>query len=119
MVPPFLAYYGAVNSNKTMLELAYNQIRLYRDQLREPSSGLWMHIDLGSWQDTGLWATGNAWVAAGITRVIATIESSSMAKSVASETEDLVGWAKSVVSAAIQRRSVRSLEPERLVERAS
>lgn len=58
MVPPFLAYYGAVNSDETVLREAYTQIKLVRDVLRDPTTGLWKHIEGGTWQDTGLWGTG-------------------------------------------------------------
>ena len=43
MVPPFLAMYGAIQKNTTVMDEAYNQIKLYRDVLRD-SSGLWRHI---------------------------------------------------------------------------
>jgi rhamnogalacturonyl hydrolase YesR len=59
MVPPFLAYYGMITSNTTVLEEAYTQIKLYRNYLRDPSTGLWRHVVLGEdGQDPGLWATG-------------------------------------------------------------
>ena len=43
MVPPFLAMYGAIQKNTTIMVEAYNQIKLYRDVLRD-GSGLWKHI---------------------------------------------------------------------------
>lgn len=43
MVPPFLAMYGAIQKNTTVMDEAYNQIKLYRDVLRD-GSGLWKHI---------------------------------------------------------------------------
>lgn len=43
MVPPFLAMYGAIQKNTTVMDEAYNQIQLYRDVLRD-GSGLWKHI---------------------------------------------------------------------------
>jgi hypothetical protein len=43
MVPPFLAMYGAIHKNTTLMDEAYDQIRLYRDALRD-DSGLWKHI---------------------------------------------------------------------------
>ena len=57
MVPPFLAYYGVTTNNRSMVEEAYNQIKLYRKYLRD-DSGAWKHILLGSFNDTGLWSTG-------------------------------------------------------------
>jgi hypothetical protein len=41
-----------------MIQEAYNQISLYRDELRDPGTSLWKHIVFGSFQDLGLWATG-------------------------------------------------------------
>lgn len=42
-----------------MMNEAYNQIKLYRDELRDPGTNLWSHVALGtSFQDLGLWATG-------------------------------------------------------------
>lgn len=61
MAPPFIAYYGAlyqpyVNSN--LLYTAYDQIRLYRNYLYDPSVGLWKHVVLGDFEDDGYWSTG-------------------------------------------------------------
>jgi hypothetical protein len=43
-----------------MINEAYNQISLYRDELRVPKANLWKHVVLGtSFEDLGLWATGN------------------------------------------------------------
>lgn len=57
MVPPFLAYYGVVTQNKTLVQEAVNQISLYRNNLRD-GSGLWKHITLGTSIDDGHWSTG-------------------------------------------------------------
>ena len=60
MVPPFLAYYGALTSNKTLMSEAYNQIKLYRDNLWDSKAGLWKHIVQGTdgLSDPGHWSTG-------------------------------------------------------------
>jgi rhamnogalacturonyl hydrolase YesR len=58
MAPPFIAYYGALKSNRTLLLEAYKQCSLYRNALRDPRTGLWKHIVGGNWQDNNLWATG-------------------------------------------------------------
>lgn len=60
MVPPFLAYYGALTANYTLINEAYVQCRLYRQYLRDDeSSGLWRHIVQGSEvTDPRFWATG-------------------------------------------------------------
>jgi hypothetical protein len=64
MVPPFLAHYGVITRNLTLLTLltdAYNQIQLYHPYLRDPSANyLWKHIVLGTnGTDPGHWSTGN------------------------------------------------------------
>lgn len=58
MVPPFLAYYGALTGNKTILQESFDQVRLYRDALRDEKTGLWRHTALGNSTDDNLWATG-------------------------------------------------------------
>lgn len=82
MVPPFLAYYGAHTNNETLLREAVNQCRKYRQIMRanttEPYQGTWHHIIGPQSQDLGLWSTGNAWAAAGMARVLATLMKSPM-----------------------------------------
>lgn len=88
MAPPFLAYYGAATKNATVLRTAVEQSLLYRDiltatnfsttpspPLSHPSiaSGLWVHIIGPQTTDPGIWSTGNAWAAAGMMRVLATL----------------------------------------------
>ena len=63
MGPPFLAYYGALNNNQSLLQLAYDNCRLYRNALLidGPTGPLWGHIyddDTKSWVDEGIWGTG-------------------------------------------------------------
>ena len=61
MAPPFIAYYGALVGGDTeakMLQNAYEQCRLYRNYLRDPTTGLWNHIVLGDGPDYRLWGTG-------------------------------------------------------------
>lgn len=62
MAPPFIAYFGALAGGMTesaLLQLAYDQCRLYRNYLRD-DSGLWKHIVLGdeASQDFRHWGTG-------------------------------------------------------------
>ncbi|KAG2049356.1 Six-hairpin glycosidase [Suillus hirtellus] len=94
MVPPFLAYYGVLTRNQTILGEAYIQIRLYRKYLRDTAAGnLWKHIQLGQTGiDDGHWSTGNAWAAAGIIRVLGTIQRSPFANSFKSQQNDLAHW---------------------------
>jgi hypothetical protein len=61
MVPPFLAYYGVMTQNITILTHAFYQIRLYRQYLMDTNANnLWQHIVLGSIipPDPGHWSTG-------------------------------------------------------------
>jgi rhamnogalacturonyl hydrolase YesR len=61
MAPPFIAYYGALTQNITLLHEAKNQVGLYRQVLRDTNSTvttLWEHIRLGSWNETSHWGTG-------------------------------------------------------------
>jgi hypothetical protein len=61
MVPPFLAYYGVITRNRTILAESYNQIKLYRNYLFDPTESLWRHVSLGVNQnDEGFWSTGTA-----------------------------------------------------------
>ena len=115
MVPPFLAYYGATTNNRTMIEEAYNQIKLYRNYLRD-DSGAWKHILLGTFNDTGLWSTGaclsmcnfhganhrfsgNGWAAAGMLRVYGTIQNSHFSGSFKNELRDLSNWVLEIQNA--------------------
>jgi rhamnogalacturonyl hydrolase YesR len=61
MVPPFLAYYGVLTNNRSLVEESYNQIKLYRNYLRDANANnLWKHIVMGaSGTDAGHWSTGN------------------------------------------------------------
>lgn len=123
MVPPFLAFYGVATGNESLLTEAVKQCRLYRQYLKDNGSdtdGLWRHILLGRGTDTGFWSTGtlhlpytlpmthriplptgNAWAAAGMTRVLATIAASPYSSSFKSEQQDLVQWANEIQSAIV------------------
>src|SRR6266851_6833561 len=75
MAPPFIAYYGALlggDEGATLLQTAYEQVKLYRDLLFDADVGLWRHVTQGSWSDNTHWATGNAWAVAGALRVLST-----------------------------------------------
>lgn len=108
MVPPFLAYYAADKGDNALLQEAVRQCTLYRQVLQPNATtgpnGLWMHIIGPESQDTGYWATGNAWAAAGMTRVLATVIK---AQSVTNEAwrqqaiTQLTAFIKEIVDAAI------------------
>ncbi|TFK35178.1 Six-hairpin glycosidase-like protein [Crucibulum laeve] len=98
MVPPFLAYYGVVSQNRTLLEDAYTQIKLYRNYLRDSKANMWKHVLLGtSGNDEGFWSTGNGWAAAGMLRVLATIKQSEFANSMKNEQKDLGAWTREIL----------------------
>ncbi|KAG5651115.1 hypothetical protein H0H81_009802 [Sphagnurus paluster] len=94
MVPPFLAYYGMITGNRTLLVEAHDQIRLYRSYLRDTTANnLWKHVLLGtSGNDPGHWSTGNAWAAAGMLRVLGTIKNSQYANTLKPQQKDLAAW---------------------------
>lgn len=95
MAPPFIAYYGALEcgpKGDELLQTAYEQVKLYRNELFDSNVGLWRHIVLGDGIDPTHWATGNAWAAAGALRVFATIRDSAAADSMQSQQNDLLLW---------------------------
>ncbi|GAA5956693.1 hypothetical protein JCM3765_005705 [Sporobolomyces pararoseus] len=99
MVPPFLAYSGVLSDNSTLLREAYNQCKLYRQYLKAKDSNRFQHVVLGEWHDKGVWTTGNAWMAAGMTRVIATLQNSIYSSTFANEISDLKRWTREVLEA--------------------
>ncbi|KAJ1301210.1 hypothetical protein OPQ81_003620 [Rhizoctonia solani] len=98
MVPPFLAYYGVLTNNQTLVEESYNQIKLYRDVLAD-DTGMWQHIRQGSFEDPGHWSTGNGWAAMGMLRVLATIRGSPWSKAMRRHTSDLEDWVREILDA--------------------
>ncbi|KAJ2916912.1 hypothetical protein MD484_g3483, partial [Candolleomyces efflorescens] len=97
MVPPFLAYYGAVTRNRTLLVEAYNQCKLYRSYLQDEKSRLWRHVLLGtSGIDEGFWSTGNGWAAAGMLRVHATLTNNEYANTLKNQRRDLQKWVEEI-----------------------
>ena len=102
MAPPFIAYYGALEDEncQTLLQTAYDQVRLYREVLYDADVGLWRHIALGDGTDPTHWATGNAWAAAGMLRVLAAIQRSSVQSQMTSQQNDLQQWIGEILDAA-------------------
>lgn len=91
MVPPTLAYWAVQTNNITLLDVAIQQCNLYHDVLSAPANdsgndtpwdaaGLWQHIigPTDGNNDNGIWSTGNAWAAAGMSRVLATVKNSKL-----------------------------------------
>lgn len=102
MGPPFLAYYGAVTNNQTLLQLAFDNIRLFREVLLidGPTGKLWGHIyneESASWWDRGIWGTGNGWAALGIIRVQETIKKSAFADQMKDQINTLESWVKEIL----------------------
>ncbi|QRV76438.1 glycoside hydrolase family 88 protein [Ceratobasidium sp. AG-Ba] len=109
MVPPFLAYYGALHNNPTVIAEGFNQtivltrpqISTYRDILKADSqTGLWRHIQLGANTDMGHWSSGNGWAASGMTRVLATVAGSSLSSSFSNEQANLALWTAEILTSA-------------------
>ncbi|SCZ96366.1 BZ3500_MvSof-1268-A1-R1_Chr8-2g10146 [Microbotryum saponariae] len=111
MVPPFLAGRGLETNNATLLLQAYAQIKIYRRYLQDRRTGLWKHVDLGNWQDSGLWATGNGWAAAGMTRVLASMMHSPAPSAYTSEISDLVTWISEIINATFARLDSNGMIP--------
>ncbi|KAF9058471.1 Six-hairpin glycosidase-like protein [Rhodocollybia butyracea] len=110
MAPPFLAYYAVVNSDAKLLQQTVEQCGLYRQVLQKnvssstPYKGIWEHIIGPVNQDTGVWSTGNAWAAAGMTRVLATVLKAPSAITSGwkdSAVADLTQWIKEIVDGVI------------------
>ncbi|KAK0242478.1 glycoside hydrolase family 105 protein [Armillaria nabsnona] len=102
MAPPFIAYFGALaggDSEVQLIQTAYEQISLYRDVLRD-DNGLWQHVALGSWNDTTHWATGNAWAAAGMLRVLMTMNHTAQADQFTGQSANLTSWIGEILSTA-------------------
>ncbi|PWN40718.1 hypothetical protein IE81DRAFT_206091 [Ceraceosorus guamensis] len=103
MLPPALASYGLITSNQSMLQEAYDQIRLYRDGLLITSgqaSGMWNHINditTPNASDLGAWLTGQGWAVSGMSRVLAAFSHSNF--DLTTEKEDIAEWAKEIMDA--------------------
>lgn len=122
-----MAYYGVIYNDVTVMQDAYDQCRLYRQYLRDPTTGLWKHIVLGNFQDYGYWGTGtslsppplhlsltsmivgNAWAAAGMTRVIATLQNSQYAGQFSNQINDLASWVNEILTATFSHVGVRPI----------
>ncbi|KAL0948050.1 hypothetical protein HGRIS_010674 [Hohenbuehelia grisea] len=112
MVPPFLAYYGVLTRDKSLVTEAYNQCKLYRNYLRDThANNLWQHILLGSFNDTGHWSTGNAWAASGLLRVLATIQHSEYDNQFKHEKSDLASWTTEIHEAMYSRMDNSNVFP--------
>lgn len=116
MVPPFLAYWAIQTDDVELLRTAVVQCILYHDVLVVPAgadsaAGLWHHIIGPSSQDLGIWSTGNAWAAAGMTRVLATAMKSRFADAVSSEIAQLKVIIRDILDGAIALDEAEPDEP--------
>ncbi|TDL22133.1 Six-hairpin glycosidase [Rickenella mellea] len=114
---PFLAIYGAVADNQTIVQNAYDQCRLYRDALLidGPTGKLWAHIfsdDTQQFSDQGLWGTGNGWAALGMQHVQAAILKSQFASSMTAQTDDLSAWIKEILDGTFAALTSDNLVPD-------
>ncbi|KAJ7162598.1 hypothetical protein C8R43DRAFT_1086475 [Mycena crocata] len=103
MAPPFLAYAAADRRDLDLLRESYVQCGLYREILQE-DDGVWEHIIGPQHQDTGLWSTGNAWAAAGMARVLATLMKALVPPSVNWRIDaiaDLTRWIQEILDSAM------------------
>ncbi|KAF8317435.1 hypothetical protein DL93DRAFT_2077100 [Clavulina sp. PMI_390] len=105
MAPPFIAYYGAIHQDQSLLQLAYDQIAAYRTLLLDADVGLLQHIVLGGGTgspptDSGHWSTGNAWFLTGLLRVERTIFLSSFRNVMVAQRGTLLEWALELTGAA-------------------
>ncbi|KAF7301618.1 hypothetical protein MIND_00727300 [Mycena indigotica] len=102
MVPPFLAYAAADLDDTDLLFEAYRQCGLYREILRPPTGpGVWQHIIGPEHQDVWPWSTGNAWAAAGMVRVLATISKSPRVNWTQDAIENLSVWILEIIDGAM------------------
>ncbi|KAI8963079.1 hypothetical protein F5Y11DRAFT_365486 [Daldinia sp. FL1419] len=118
MAPPTLAYWAIQTDDTDLLATALQQCILYRDVLGVPTNsksaaGLWHHIIGPQSQDMGIWSTGNAWAAAGMSRVLATARKSQHAsdEKVKSKITTVKGIIKSILDGAIARDNAEPNEP--------
>ncbi|KAF8501212.1 Six-hairpin glycosidase-like protein [Gautieria morchelliformis] len=110
MAPPFLAYYGVITQNQSLVTESYNQIKLYRSYLRDPNAhNLWMHIVMGAGNDSGHWSTGNGWAASGMLRVLATIKNSNFAHQLQSEQTDITNWVVEILDGMYSQNTTNNI----------
>ncbi|KAI4957643.1 hypothetical protein J4E86_004782 [Alternaria arbusti] len=106
MVPPALAYHGVFTSDIGMLKESVRQCQLYCEVLGT-SKGYWQHIANAEGTDSvksddGAWCTSNAWAAAGMTRVLATLRRSQYESETADEQKTLLDMTKGILDGAIE-----------------
>jgi len=106
MVPPALAYHGVFTSDIGMVKESVRQCQLYCEVLGT-SKGYWRHIANAEGTDSvksddSAWCTSNAWAAAGMTRVLATLRKSQYESETADEQKMLLDMTKGILDGAIE-----------------
>jgi rhamnogalacturonyl hydrolase YesR len=109
MVPPFLAYHGVITHDIGLVRESVRQCEFYREALGT-EEGVWRHIcnvenvvdGEKVKKDDGAWCTSNAWAAAGMARILATLRKSQFAKETHYEQTLLVKMTKGILDGAIQ-----------------
>lgn len=113
--PPFLAYYAVATNNATLLNETINQIGLYRDVLRNnsgPASHWWLHVSANnSDADLRPWSSGNAYVVAGLARVLATTVHWGPTASWTSEQTNLKTWIREITDAVKDNALIGAVSP--------
>ncbi|KAF8311472.1 hypothetical protein DL93DRAFT_2169008 [Clavulina sp. PMI_390] len=103
MAPPFIAYYGAINNDQSLVQLGYQQVEAYHTLLLDANVRLLEHILYGNMNSTppdhGHWSTGNAWFVMGLLRVERIISLSAYADSMSTQRANLLTWALEVTNA--------------------
>ena len=106
MVPPALAYNGTFTADIDMVKESVRQCELYREVLGT-RKGYWQHIanDTGVRNvksDDGAWCTSNAWAAAGMARVLATLRKSQYVSETEEEQNVLLQMTKGILDGAME-----------------
>ncbi|KAJ5059395.1 hypothetical protein J3E74DRAFT_48523, partial [Bipolaris maydis] len=122
MGPPMLAYTGACTHDAFLLGESVRQCQLYCEVLGTPS-GAWRHIANVSplpqlspttervKQDDAPWSTSNAWAAAGMARVLATLLNSPFAPHTKPQQRDL----RDMIIAIVRAARAADTHPQRLL----
>jgi rhamnogalacturonyl hydrolase YesR len=108
MAPPFLAYHGVVTSDIDQVKESVRQCELYHDVLAT-DMGYWRHIANAEdvvdgkevKKDDGAWCTSNAWAAAGMARLMATLQKSPYAEDTVKEQDSLAWMVKRILDGAV------------------
>ena len=101
MVPPFLAYYGVAEQDLATLKEAARQCELYRDVLITDDKP-WLHIVGDHVSDEQLWSSSNGWAAAGMARVLATMQNSKYKSQTKTQQASLTSMIKGILDGAIK-----------------